>query len=190
MKSPKSKICNKLFQVANVWCAVNVVVKIKEMYEVQTLAVACLASTALASLPSNLFLFSFQVHEKSILLVAIPVAMFLGGFPDCHRRYTPLVCVWFLTVTTASMFPLLQKDQLAIAALALSAFFLILSHFQEFFEPVRHGQQTPAQKGARPSPKPLDKNQVRQRNSILRLKNLFKTYRFIKMNIGNNINNV
>jgi hypothetical protein len=203
---------NYFDQVANVWCAVNVVVKIKEMYEVQTLAVACLASTALASLPSNLFLFlqptkpnfvlalintslafflfSFQVHEKSILLVAIPVAMFLGGFPDCHRRYTPLVCVWFLTVTTASMFPLLQKDQLDIATLALSAFFLILSHFQELFEPVRHGQQTPAQKGARPSPKPLDKNQVRQRNSILRLKNLFRTFRFIKMNIGNNINNV
>ena len=173
---------NLVLQVANVWCAVNVVVKIKELYDVQTLAAVCLATTALVSLPPNLllflqpnkqnfvlatintslafFLFSFQVHEKSILLVAVPVVMFLGGFPDCHRRYTPLICVWFLTVTTASMFSLLQKDLLAIPTLALSAFFLILCHFRELFEPVRQDAQASAQKGARPSPKPLDKNQV------------------------------
>jgi hypothetical protein len=52
------------------------------------------------------------VHEKSILIAAVPVAMFLAGFPDCHRRYTPLACVWMLTVTTASMFPLLQKESI------------------------------------------------------------------------------
>ena len=86
--------------------------------------------------------------------------MFLGGFPESHRRYTPLVCVWFLTVATASMFPLLQKDLLAIPTLALSAFYLILCHFLELFEPVRQALQAPAQKGARPSPKPLNKDQV------------------------------
>ena len=88
------------FQVANVWCAFNVAIKIKDLYDVQTLAMGCLASTALASLPTNIllfmqpskanlilalintslefFLFSFQVHEKSILLVGIPVALLLG----------------------------------------------------------------------------------------------------------------
>ena len=171
-----------MLQVANVWCAINVVVKIKDLYDVQTLAVACLAATALASLPSNIllflrpskaglvlslintslafFLFSFQVHEKSILLVAVPAAMLLGGFREVHHRYTPLVCVWLLTVATFSMFPLLQKDLLAIPAAALSAFFLILSNFVGFFEPVMQVNVNPVAKGSRPSPKPLDKNQV------------------------------
>jgi amino acid transporter len=57
--------------------------------------------------------------------------MLLGGFRDVHRRYTPHICVWLLTATTASMFPLLQKDLLAIPTLALSAFFLILCNFCE-----------------------------------------------------------
>lgn len=158
-------------------------IKIKDLYDVQTLAMACLAATALASLPSNIllflqpsksglvlslintslafFLFSFQVHEKSILLVAVPAAMFLGGFREVHRRYTPLICVWLLTVATASMFPLLQKDLLAIPAVALSAFFLIFCSFCGFFEPVMQVNANPVVKGSRPSPKPLDKNQVR-----------------------------
>ncbi len=86
--------------------------------------------------------------------------MFLGGFSDFHCRYTPLICIWFLTVSTASMFPLLQKDLLALPTLALSAFFLILSHFLELFEPVRQIAQVSAQKGARPALKPLDISQV------------------------------
>lgn len=170
------------FQVANVWCAFNVAIKIKDLYDVQTLAMGCLASTALASLPTNIllfmqpskanlilalintslafFLFSFQVHEKSILLVGIPVALLLGGFKEVHHRFTPLISVWLLTVTTASMFPLLQKDELAIPALALSVMFIVMCHFFDFFEPVRQVLQGSSQKGSRPSPKPLDKNEV------------------------------
>lgn len=65
------------------------------------------------------FLFSFQVHEKSILLVALPVALI---FP-----LEPFMAVWFLQISTFSMLPLLVKDGLTSAFIGLSgAFFLLI----------------------------------------------------------------
>jgi alpha-1,3-glucosyltransferase len=97
----------------------------------------CLASTATAIIPSCIslltnpkkskflfalvnsslafFLFSFQVHEKSILIAAIPVILI---FP-----VEPFMSFWFLQVATFSMFPLLVKDGLLVAFLGLSGFF-------------------------------------------------------------------
>lgn len=63
------------------------------------------------------FLFSFQVHEKSILIVAVPVLMY---FP-----YAPFVCFWFLCISIFSMLPLLIKDGLVIAVIALTAFYVV-----------------------------------------------------------------
>ena len=111
-------------------------------------------------LSESFWLMTSPKFKRFLINFNFQVVMFLGGFPDSHRRYTPLVCVWFLTTATASMFPLLQKDLLAIPTLALSAFYLILCHFFELFEPVRQALQVPTQKGARPSPKPLNKDQV------------------------------
>lgn len=115
-------------KVSNLWCFINVFVKLKTVYTNDTMAWTCLTTTAIAVLPSCIdlflrinkkkfvlslinvslafFLFSFQVHEKTILLVAIPV---LIQFPE-----DPFMCFWFLLVSTFSMLPLLLKDGLLI----------------------------------------------------------------------------
>lgn len=115
-------------KVANVWCALNIVVKLRDLASVATLAKLALAATGLAVLPGVVgmlwvsweagkrkreaegkevkgkeetekvsmptlillphalfvssmafFLFSFQVHEKSILLPLMPLTILMGG---------------------------------------------------------------------------------------------------------------
>lgn len=64
------------------------------------------------------FLFSFQVHEKTILLVSLPVMIL---FP-----LDPIPCLWFLQISTFSMFPLFIKDNLLIGFIALSSFYILV----------------------------------------------------------------
>jgi alpha-1,3-glucosyltransferase len=105
------------------------------------MAKICLLSTATAIVPSSIsllfrpkkrqflyalinsslafFLFSFQVHEKSILIAAMPVALI---FP-----LDPFMSIWFLQISTFSMLPLLIKDGLTSAFIGLSgAYFLLI----------------------------------------------------------------
>lgn len=124
-------------KVANVWCAINVVFKLREIFTNAQLAKICLIATTCAVLPSciNLyltpkkdtfivslinsalafFLFSFQVHEKSILLVAAPVLLYF------HKD--PLPSFWFLIISHFSMLPLFIKDGLYLAYLATTVFY-------------------------------------------------------------------
>lgn len=126
-------------KVANIWCTLNILFKFKVKFDNHQMLRICLFSTlaflfpsccdlflhpskkkfVLALINSSLafFLFSFQVHEKSILLVAIPVLLY---FP--HDQY---VCFWFLYISTFSMLPLFIKDKLIIAFFALVGFYLI-----------------------------------------------------------------
>ncbi|XP_037070503.1 dolichyl pyrophosphate Man9GlcNAc2 alpha-1,3-glucosyltransferase-like [Pollicipes pollicipes] len=126
-------------KVANFWSSLSVAYKVKELYDIGTVASMCLSATAVCLMPSSLalltdptahnlmlsllnsalafFLFSFQVHEKSILLAAIPACML---FPDY-----PLSCFWFLTASTLSMLPLLLKDGLLLATIATTVFFIV-----------------------------------------------------------------
>ena len=115
-------------KVANIWCALNIVVKLRDLASVSTLAKLALVTTLLAILPGVIgllwvsweagrrrregeletktieeeptesapptlillphslfvssmafFLFSFQVHEKSILLPLMPLTILMGG---------------------------------------------------------------------------------------------------------------
>ena len=124
-------------KVANIWCAVNVLYKLQNGFTNQQLAKVCLALTTFAALPSCVnvyrapekekfiislincslafFLFSFQVHEKSILLVAVPVLL--------HFRDDPFPCFWFLIVSQFSMLPLFIKDDLYVAYCATTVFY-------------------------------------------------------------------
>lgn len=126
-------------KVSNLWCTLNIFYKFKQKFDNYQMMRLCLFTTLSALLPScadlflrpNLkkfvlalinsslafFLFSFQVHEKSILLVAIPVVLY---FP-----YAPFVCFWFLCISIFSMLPLLIKDDLIIAFVALMIFYLV-----------------------------------------------------------------
>lgn len=125
-------------KVSNLWCFLNVFIKLKAVYTNDTMAWTCLAVTAIAILPSCIdlftrinkkkfvlslinvslafFLFSFQVHEKTILLVAIPV---LIQFPE-----DPFMCFWFLLVSTFSMLPLLLRDGLLIPFLMTNVIYI------------------------------------------------------------------
>lgn len=80
----------------------------------------CKKSLLYALINSSLafFLFSFQVHEKTILLVSLPVMLL---FP-----LEPITCLWFLQISTFSMLPLLIKDNLLIGFLALSCFYILV----------------------------------------------------------------
>lgn len=126
-------------KVSNVWCFANVFIKLKEIYTNEQMAKICLSATALAGSLSCIdlffrcnkqkfvlslinvslafFLFSFQVHEKTILLVAIPVALHL---PD-----DPFMCFWFLLVSNFSMLPLLIRDGLIVPFVATTLIYMV-----------------------------------------------------------------
>ncbi|KFO23185.1 Dolichyl pyrophosphate Man9GlcNAc2 alpha-1,3-glucosyltransferase [Fukomys damarensis] len=93
-------------KVASVWCSVNIFVKIKDLLPRDTQILISFCFTLLSLLPAcikltlhpsprgfrfalvsfcalSFFLFSFQVHEKSILLVALPRAVW-RALGRCH----------------------------------------------------------------------------------------------------------
>lgn len=128
-------------KVANTWCSLNVVIKIRTVLSTDTQLYLSLGMTLLAVLPSSIklltkptlwqfklalvnsslafFLFSFQVHEKSILLPALPVCLLLNDLP--------LPAIWFLVASTFSMLPLFLKDGLLLPYAVASLAFLYLS---------------------------------------------------------------
>ena len=112
--------------VANFWCVTHVVVKWKRLLEADVLVKLCTVATVSACIPSvvhqlvfpskkgflisllncslGFYLFSYQVHEKSILLACLPAALLTLESPAC--------AIYFAFVSTFSMFPLLVKDGL------------------------------------------------------------------------------
>ena len=135
-------------KVANFWCALDVVYKLRQELAIPELAKLCLATTFTLSLPANIhllfyptnrnfvlgllntsltfFLFSFQVHEKSILLAAVPLCLL--GLVEGDSVVVRLVVPWLLTITTFSMLPLLVKDGLLVPSLALSVLYLTVNN--------------------------------------------------------------
>lgn len=127
-------------KVANVWCSLSLVLKLKQMLDPSALIKLCLASTLFSLLPptvllarrpnaTNLmaasvccalgfFLFSYQVHEKSILLPLLPAGLLFG--------HSPFATSWFVTVGAFSMYPLLEKDGLSLAYVATIVGFNLL----------------------------------------------------------------
>jgi alpha-1,3-glucosyltransferase len=73
----------------------------------------CMACVAL-----SFFLFSFQVHEKSILLPAMPISLLCLRAPKLATAMPVLACV--------SMWPLLRKDGLGLAYLGCVVLFTSL----------------------------------------------------------------
>ena len=102
----------------------DVAVKLRRLLPIGSLAAISLGCTLVACLPSlgrlfwapspdgfryalinaalAFFLFSFQVHEKTILLPALPVMLVMPT--------EGLIAVWFQLIATFSMSPLLAKD--------------------------------------------------------------------------------
>ncbi|KAJ3160886.1 Glucosyltransferase-like protein [Geranomyces michiganensis] len=130
-------------KVANVWCALSVLVKLRQMFEMQSLVHLSLSATLLAALPSSLhvfrnprplpllyallnaslafFLFAFQVHEKSILLPALPATLLILD--------DTFMAAFFNSVALYSMLPLLIKDDLLLPYVLLGALWLAVTAF-------------------------------------------------------------
>ena len=116
--------------------------------------ISALLNTSLA-----FFLFSYQVHEKSILLVAIPAIMAVKIFKG---RYSQFITFWLLIVTTFSMWPLLQKDGLQIAFLALQTIFIVMSHYFGLCEFELTDSRIEKLNFKRSSPKPITQKDINQ----------------------------
>ena len=156
-------------KVANFWCSFNVIYKLKAINQDTMVLISALV-TLLGALPANLalfcrpskdqfilallntslafFLFSYHVHEKSILLVAFPALMAFKSIKG--HRYSNFTITWFLISSTFSMWPLLLKDGLALATLALQGIFVTFAHYVGFLD---FGAKSLDLK--RTSPKPL-----------------------------------
>lgn len=126
--------------VANFWCTSSVLVKWKKLYTTQSLRIFSLAATLLTCLPSMVqqvlapsskgflygllnssfafYLFSFQVHEKSILLPLLPLNLL--------ALEEPRSLMWLTQFAMFSMFPLVHRDKLVLAYVALYALFVLL----------------------------------------------------------------
>ncbi|XP_016491186.1 putative dolichyl pyrophosphate Man9GlcNAc2 alpha-1,3-glucosyltransferase isoform X2 [Nicotiana tabacum] len=126
--------------VANFWCTTSVIVKWKRLFSTQALRILSLVSTVSTCLPSMMLLilapsrknflfgllssalsfyfFSFQVHEKSILLPLLP-ASFLA-------IDEPLIFRWLTYFALLSLFPLLRRDELILPYIALYGLFVLL----------------------------------------------------------------
>jgi alpha-1,3-glucosyltransferase len=121
-------------KVANFWCSLNVFIKLKS-YPIELLQRTSLLATLCAIAPPCLiifikprkellplalsatawgfFLFSFQVHEKSVLLPLMPMTVLLAGKEGLSRYsrawigFANLLGVW-------TLFPLLQRVDLRV----------------------------------------------------------------------------
>ncbi|KAG0642651.1 glycosyl transferase [Tuber brumale] len=120
-------------KVANFWCAANILVKFRERFDSGMLQKTSLVATLVAILPPCLilffnpqkrllplglaacawgfFMFSFQVHEKSVLLPLVPTTLVLAGNLD---KNTVSWVSWMNNVAMFSMWPLLRRDGLQL----------------------------------------------------------------------------
>ncbi|KAG8437114.1 hypothetical protein GDO86_007984 [Hymenochirus boettgeri] len=129
-------------KVANVWCSLSTIFKIKKILSPETQLHMSFLCTLLNVLPScvkltmqpslrgfrfalvncalSFFLYSYQVHEKSVLLVSLPACLLLID--------VPLISTWFLLVSTFSMLPLLLKDGLLLEYIFTTLMFLLVNN--------------------------------------------------------------
>ncbi|MBE7182033.1 MAG: hypothetical protein INR71_12660, partial [Terriglobus roseus] len=74
---------------------------------------------ALASSAWGFFLFSFQVHEKSVLLPLLPMTLLLGSAKGLSKEYRAWIG-WANALGMWTMYPLLKRDELKTPYAVLS----------------------------------------------------------------------
>uniref|UniRef100_A0AAV1UK22 Alpha-1,3-glucosyltransferase n=1 Tax=Peronospora matthiolae TaxID=2874970 RepID=A0AAV1UK22_9STRA len=121
-------------KVANFWCIADFIFKIRRRLTPLLQMRLCTIMTIIGFLPSvidllrrkptnlrfvlslavcslSFFLFSFQVHEKSILLPLLPISFLFAN--------NALLSGWFSVLSTFSMYFLLEKDGLVLPYVVL-----------------------------------------------------------------------
>lgn len=128
-------------KVANLWFCINIFYKFRTIFSIPELIRASTLMTILLSLPSGIhllfkptlrsfkyslvntslvfFLLSFQVHEKTILVPALPILLL-------YREH-PLAVNWFVAISTYSLQPLMIKDGQLVPYLVLMALHTLLT---------------------------------------------------------------
>lgn len=132
-------------KVANFWCASNTFIKWKT-FDRRVVTALSLLATLSAIAPScinvmmarchrvlydqtllwclfnvslGFFLFSFQVHEKSVLLPLIPALLLV--------QYDYFFAFWFSVFSAFSMIPLLVKDRLVVSFFSCMIIFVFIA---------------------------------------------------------------
>ncbi|THH10478.1 hypothetical protein EW145_g1304 [Phellinidium pouzarii] len=90
---------------------------------------------AMLSCSMSFFLFSFQVHEKTILLPLLPLNLLLSGASNDSFAFEWGVLV--NNVAVFSMWPLLKKDGLTIPYFALTFFWNYVLGYNPFKKPTQ-----------------------------------------------------
>lgn len=120
--------------VANFWCVSSLLIKWRSLFSQQALVKACIGLTLVTITPSmvsqimrpsrrgfllamavsslSFFMFSYHVHEKSILLPLMPLGVVIA--PEY-----PLAWAGVASVGALSMYPLLKRDGIEVAYSAL-----------------------------------------------------------------------
>ena len=120
-------------KVANFWCFLNTMYKLKQLDGFVSLPRLSTLFTLVSILPSvmvigsiprkdllpyafassawGFFLFSFQVHEKSVLLPLLPMTLLLGGKHGPSKEYRAWIG-WANILGIWTMYPLLKRDEL------------------------------------------------------------------------------
>ncbi|EMD39848.1 glycosyltransferase family 57 protein [Gelatoporia subvermispora B] len=92
---------------------------------------------ALLTSSMSFFLFSFQVHEKTILLPLLPMTLILAGAASAPGTHTSAYNMGMLVnnVAVFSMWPLLKRDGLSLQYVALTVFWNHLLGYNPFQKP-------------------------------------------------------
>lgn len=121
-------------KVANAWCAIHTFVKLHRFpttvlqraslgFTLLSILVPCAAifrnprpallPLALASAAWGFFLFSFQVHEKSVLLPLLPMTLLLGGDSGLSKETRAWVG-WANMIAVWTIYPLFKREDLCV----------------------------------------------------------------------------
>uniref|UniRef100_I1Q8A8 Alpha-1,3-glucosyltransferase n=2 Tax=Oryza glaberrima TaxID=4538 RepID=I1Q8A8_ORYGL len=126
--------------VSNFWCSTSVLIKWKRLFAIKLLKLMSLSATILAFLPSlvqqvrspsnlgflysllnssiSFYLFSYQVHEKSILLPLLPASLLALQEPHLYG--------WLMYFGLFSMYPLICRDHLLLQYIAVLGLFILI----------------------------------------------------------------
>jgi alpha-1,3-glucosyltransferase len=128
-------------KVANVWCSLSIVLKLNSLLSKSALLKLCATFTLATSAPFCVavarrptvrqlllssagcalaaYLFSYQVHEKQILIPLIPLALLADSMP--------VAALWFSLVAAFSLYPLLDREGLVVAYVVLTCAHVVIA---------------------------------------------------------------
>ena len=122
-------------KVANFWCLTNTIYKFRKLEGIVSFPKLSAWFTLVSILPSAMiigsnpkrsllpyafassawgfFLFSYQVHEKSVLLPLLPMTLLLGSKHGLNKEHRAWIG-WANILGVWSMYPLLKRDELKV----------------------------------------------------------------------------